>query len=451
MSQEALALWFELLENKWMTTTGKWLVGLMLPMSFAFFYLACSVLEARRQWNDRLQGQLVQIKQTTDDIAELRAGTQQSREEFRRITEGFDEKIRGYAEHSIDEFHNAVRRLIELARAELIDEDQWKQAHEAFLAAAEEPAFTEEVLEEAEAGFLGVPPPPGRPIPPGTKNVRAIAGLGIEQLRTVIRKVRRTSGAQYTFYQARISELKKSVTEWDDLVGEINDEVTSLQKSVQLAQSQRDNWTQEANEFRADSPEDQLVEAAKQMDELYNAVRNRSYTLQTADRLAAEQKEFRSRQAKQPQGSLLDAWNEYRQRVEQLIRTEDEAARLADQFSETLASNRNLVSEIREAEVRFDAMRGVQTAVIGPNGEMPKGQIEAFDESDGTVRINIGRRAGLRSGAKLHVYRYGTDSKYLGMLQIVSIDSDRAIGRMLPAYRQLPVRRGDTVSSVISP
>jgi hypothetical protein len=50
----------------------------------------------------------------------------------------------------------------------------------------------------------------------------------------------------------------------------------------------------------------------------------------------------------------------------------------------------------------------------------------------------------------LHVYRFEPEAKYLGIMEIIKYESNSAVGRMLPEYRQLTIQPGDRVSPEIT-
>ena len=62
----------------------------------------------------------------------------------------------------------------------------------------------------------------------------------------------------------------------------------------------------------------------------------------------------------------------------------------------------------------------------------------------GLIQVNIGSDDGLKKGHSLEVYRLGT---YLGRIEIVDTEPDKAVGKILPEYRKGAIARGDRVTS----
>jgi chromosome segregation ATPase len=66
----------------------------------------------------------------------------------------------------------------------------------------------------------------------------------------------------------------------------------------------------------------------------------------------------------------------------------------------------------------------------------------------GLVEIDIGRDAGLRQGQQLHVYR-AAGLPYLGKLEVVETQPERAVCKVLPEFKKGPIQRDDHVAAQI--
>ncbi len=60
------------------------------------------------------------------------------------------------------------------------------------------------------------------------------------------------------------------------------------------------------------------------------------------------------------------------------------------------------------------------------------------------VEISIGSDDGLKVGNTLEVFR---GSHYLGKIEVLRIDVDRAVGKVLQDYKRGPIQKGDEVAS----
>lgn len=66
----------------------------------------------------------------------------------------------------------------------------------------------------------------------------------------------------------------------------------------------------------------------------------------------------------------------------------------------------------------------------------------------GLVEISIGSDDGIRKGNILEVFRpRGDNSKYLGRIEIVSTEPDRAVGKTIPEFRKATFQKEDRVAT----
>lgn len=66
----------------------------------------------------------------------------------------------------------------------------------------------------------------------------------------------------------------------------------------------------------------------------------------------------------------------------------------------------------------------------------------------GLLEISLGSDDGLRAGHTLEVYRHeATNSKYLGRVEIVDLEPDRSVAKVIPQYRKGVIQKEDRVAS----
>ncbi|MGD9722960.1 MAG: hypothetical protein AB7O59_21300 [Pirellulales bacterium] len=63
---------------------------------------------------------------------------------------------------------------------------------------------------------------------------------------------------------------------------------------------------------------------------------------------------------------------------------------------------------------------------------------------DNLVEVSLGSDDGLRAGHTLEVYR---DSKYLGRVEVLNTETDRAVAKILPGFRKAAIQKGDNVAT----
>jgi predicted nucleic acid-binding Zn-ribbon protein len=130
---------------------------------------------------------------------------------------------------------------------------------------------------------------------------------------------------------------------------------------------------------------------------------------------------------------------------------------LTDQLNGLLSKRTDLQSEIdtlRDQATRFQALADIRgtalkaAGVADPDDVPPtdlKGVVLAVG-GDQSVEVSIGRDDGIREGHKLDIYRNGS---YLGRIEIRTVIDDKAVGKIIPAFRKGFIQAGDKVSAKV--
>jgi predicted nucleic acid-binding Zn-ribbon protein len=131
--------------------------------------------------------------------------------------------------------------------------------------------------------------------------------------------------------------------------------------------------------------------------------------------------------------------------------------RLTDELNGLASKRTDLQSEVeslRDQSTRFQAMAETRAAALAAAGitdpdDVPpsdlKGVVLAVG-ADQSVEVSIGRDDGIREGHNLDVYRNGS---YLGRIQIRTVADDKAVGKIIPAFRKGFIQAGDKVSAKV--
>jgi flagellar biosynthesis chaperone FliJ len=131
---------------------------------------------------------------------------------------------------------------------------------------------------------------------------------------------------------------------------------------------------------------------------------------------------------------------------------DDMAVQVAKVADENFSLNRE-VDKLGGSNVTLLAEVSKLRAVIEENvlnpyiGDKPPSTLRGFVTAagdEGEVVMNLGSDDGLRIGHTMEVVRA---NKYLGRLEIVRVEPELAVGRVLPDYRQGPIQKGDSVKS----
>lgn len=64
--------------------------------------------------------------------------------------------------------------------------------------------------------------------------------------------------------------------------------------------------------------------------------------------------------------------------------------------------------------------------------------------ADDSVEVTLGGDDGVQMGHFLEVWR---DDQYLGRVVVISVKSDRAVGRIIPEFRRGIIQPGDRVAT----
>ncbi len=294
----------------------------------------------------------------------------------------------------VDTFQQAVKALNDVQKASIPDEIQLEAAKKAFDAAERDMAAMLKKLDDAYQIFLGQTA--------GQGGIRALAGKGmsIDALRQTVVHFRQIIYSQRALFNIMLSDGQKNETrmrdQWQEMVAEAN----TMQQAAANGQREVEDRTKEVEDLKLKKNKE-----------------------------------------------LMDVADEEAKRDKAIA----ELADLTKKFDDVKGKTKLLAQKVKEFEIRIDAMRGIKTAILTPDGRVPKGKIQKVNDQAGTAEINIGASVGVKSGVQLHVYRYEPEAKYLGIMEIIKNESDSAVGRMLPEYRQLTIQPGDTVSPEITP
>lgn len=404
-----------------MATASKVLVVCILLVSLGFVWLATSVLEARRQWDDRVRKKAEEVTKVEKEIDVLLNGSPDLDKDFteiivkpvmalaskaanddyaKKVGDGIEARVAFEAAMNlfvdkkiVETFQEAVGRLNDVQKATVPDEVALEAALKTFDAAEKDMAAALKNLDDAYSIFLGQSG--------GLGGIRALAGKGlsIDALRQTVVHIRQIIYAQRAVFNIMLSDGQKNETRMRDLWQEMVAEANTMQQAAANGQREVDDRTKEVDDLKMKINNAKMELAAEEA---------------KRDKAIAE---------------LVD---------------------LNKRFDDVKGKTKLLAQKVKEFEIRIDAQRGIKTAVLDEKGLVPKGKIQKVDEEQGTAEINIGAKVGVKSGVQLHVYRLNPEAKYLGIMEIIKSESDMAVGRMLPEYRQLTIQPGDNVSTEIT-
>jgi hypothetical protein len=144
--------------------------------------------------------------------------------------------------------------------------------------------------------------------------------------------------------------------------------------------------------------------------------------------------------------------NEYQLRQAELNDKIRELERMLDS-----ATKNN--SDLRERVAKFSSLlreKGLSDDISQIKGlESPppvEGEVKQVDPTNRKIVMTIGSDDGLVMGHELFVFRTKPRAEYLGKVQIIAVDPDQAVGRVVGNTNQgKKIREGDIVSSTVKP
>jgi hypothetical protein len=240
------------------------------------------------------------------------------------------------------------------------------------------------------------------------------------------------------------NDLKKSQSSYEaageqrkQMEGQLNVTLAATQQKLDDASKERDL----AKEQRAKA--DQALIAAKQeQDKLQNTAKQLQATIENRE---AEVKNLdeRLKSLVASNAKLIDENKELSKK-----KIEFEIA-----FDSAKERNTNLMQQYQELLKQFEAYRLGDGAKMraglarNPPPEDIKGSIKGVADKDGLVTINLGSDSGLARDHTLEVYRLKPAPQYVGMVRILEVRPNEAVGKL--TLRRGTVQVGDEVASEI--
>jgi chromosome segregation ATPase len=125
----------------------------------------------------------------------------------------------------------------------------------------------------------------------------------------------------------------------------------------------------------------------------------------------------------------------------QVVQMTDELQQAKSEWERLRALNDDLVSKVTTMDLTL------QDHNINPYSESTPPRVDGLvvaTNDRGMVEINLGTDDGLRKGHQLEVI---SNNKYLGRIEVIRAEPDQSAAMVLPAYRQGPIQKGDSVRS----
>ena len=79
-----------------------------------------------------------------------------------------------------------------------------------------------------------------------------------------------------------------------------------------------------------------------------------------------------------------------------------------------------------------------------------QGMVLDADSKSGLATISLGTDSGIKSGNTLEVYRLGSNPKHLGKIEILGVQADRAVGRLVDVAPSDVLEKGALVAGKLT-
>jgi len=251
------------------------------------------------------------------------------------------------------------------------------------------------------------------------------------------------------------NDWKKKADEQKSLLDKARTESNQLKQRYEELEKNRDEQLKAKGDIIADlhsqvtvfahSDQEKTQQLAKLQDAINTATQTIKSTHITLADAQSQQEELRKVFRKTQQD-----WNEL---LTEYVAKTDEAHTLSMQLDNLETVSRELVKQYDDAKSvlnRFNLKPDPQM-YAGVPPFLVMGRITEV-RATGLVEITVGEDSGLMKGHQLDVYRKAEDGRdmYLGVVEVVLTEPNRAACKVLPEYRKGTVQTHDIVTSEFS-
>jgi len=218
----------------------------------------------------------------------------------------------------------------------------------------------------------------------------------------------------------------------DELTKKLDAEIADKRAQVAKLEQERDDLQRERDQLMAQVAEltQQVRDAVAAMDAAHQTLAKRTEEVNNLRDLL--------RQAEQ---ARHDALVRLVQRTDELHQAANELRALKDR-AVTLAAD---LAKAKEVLTKFDLK--AEPELYHEQAPPVEGVVMAVPGNN-LVEISIGADDGLMKGHRLDVFRLGNgENKYLGRIEVIRTEPQRAVCQIVPEYQRGPIQEGDRVAS----
>ncbi|MFO0909879.1 MAG: hypothetical protein U0794_16280 [Isosphaeraceae bacterium] len=244
---------------------------------------------------------------------------------------------------------------------------------------------------------------------------------------------------------------------WKPKVDTLTKQSTELQGQIANAKQELEDaktkhkQAVDAEEKKIASLEDEIKRATAEVNDLRTKVTVAQQSAQTALTEADERRKETDRLREQKSAVEKQA-NEYKLQQTELndrIRDLERMKKVLDENTKDLRDRVARLSTLLRRNGLSDDITNIKGLESPP---LVEGEVARVDAQNKKVEITIGSDDGLVPGHELFLFRTKPRPEYLGKIQILSVDPDQAVGKVIGNTVQgKKIQEGDIVSSTIRP
>lgn len=231
---------------------------------------------------------------------------------------------------------------------------------------------------------------------------------------------------------------------------ELNAQISNFKTDLEKAKAEHAQQTQ-VNTDRITKLEEEIKQRQQELRGLQGEVEGAQQTAQTS-LTQAEANRKEAERLRNERSEIEQVANKYKIQQTEL----NDRIRELERMNKTLDDN---TKDLRDKVARYSTLlrrNGLSDDIRNIKGiESPplvEGQVAKVDSTNRRVEITIGSDDGLVAGHELYLYRTKPRPEYLGKIQIITVDPDQAVGKVIGTIIQgKKIQEGDIVSSTIRP
>jgi septal ring factor EnvC (AmiA/AmiB activator) len=142
-------------------------------------------------------------------------------------------------------------------------------------------------------------------------------------------------------------------------------------------------------------------------------------------------------------GEIREAQAERDKHFAQVVKLTDQIHQAQGDLKRLDERNVQLASQVAASRKVLDAHGLSKDTPVDGIPPQIRGKVLAINQ-DNMIEVSLGSDDGLRAGHTLEIFRA---SNYLGRLQVLRTDTDRAVGKILPGFKKAAIQKGDDVAT----